>query len=668
MKKTITSLRTAAIIALLGVCGMAANAVIKTVGGTGADYATLNAAFAAVNTGTITGEIVLQLTGNSSESDAAKSVLSLNASSGTASYSSILIYPTADNVVVQGDTDVTLAITLNGADNVTIDGRKRDENGNILSQNINLSINGKAGLLTFSNAATNNTIKYCNITVKVASAQAILFMADSSGGSDNNTLENNNIGSPGIDFLRYGIVADIATVGNETDNLTIKNNNFSNCIRNNATSSSFIKIDKYSRNFLISGNSFYVTSAMTLTNTSATLTFYGIEIVAQNNSGHIIENNYVGGNNPLCGGTAMQINKSVDGFFTFIGIGINKNLAGATKFIVRNNTIANIELGAKCTSGALKGITLNAPGNVDAEIGLVNANFIAGLNVLGNTPITGIDLASGSYTLTNNIISIISDATVSITGLSQNALNNSSIQNLYNNTVYIGGTTLGINNSYAYYITNNDNSNKKVKNNIFVNVRSGAGKNYAFYSNNETSTPVQLDFNNYFVNGTNGVLGYMGAADINSLPFKTGVTDANSKTVNPNFTISSPTIALDYKPTVAELQSGGETDIAVTTDYAGTARTSNQMGAFVVNAPTNVNAVKSNIRVYQQNNGSSVIVADLSSLSESSAVSVIDLRGYVIFNETVEPKMLSIPLFEKGIYFVRIQSNKENATTKVLLF
>jgi hypothetical protein len=364
----------------------------------------------------------------------------------------------------------------------------------------------------------------------------------------------------------------------------------------------------------------------------------------------------------------MQINKSVDGFFTFIGIGINKNLAGATKFIVRNNTIANIELGAKCTSGALKGITLNAPGNVDAEIGLVNANFIAGLNVLGNTPITGIDLASGSYTLTNNIISIISDATVSITGLSQNALNNSSIQNLYNNTVYIGGTTLGINNSYAYYITNNDNSNKKVKNNIFVNVRSGAGKNYAFYSNNETSTPVQLDFNNYFVNGTNGVLGYMGAADINSLPFKTGVTDANSKTVNPNFTISSPTIALDYKPTVAELQSGGETDIAVTTDYAGTARTSNQMGAFVVNAPTNVNAVKSNIRVYQQNNGSLVIVADLSSLSESSAVSVIDLRGYVIFNETVEPKMLSIPLFEKGIYFVRIQSNKENATTKVLLF
>jgi hypothetical protein len=176
------------------------------------------------------------------------------------------------------------------------------------------------------------------------------------------------------------------------------------------------------------------------------------------------------------------------------------------------------------------------------------------------------------------------------------------------------------------------------------------------------------DFNNYFVNGTNGVLGYMGAADINSLPFKTGVTDANRKTVNPNFTISSPTIALDYKPTVAELQSGGETDIAVTTDYAGTARTSNQMGAFVVNAPTNVNAVKSNIRVYQQNNGSLVIVADLSSLSESSAVSVIDLRGYVIFNETVEPKMLSIPLFEKGIYFVRIQSIKENATTKVLLF
>lgn len=668
MKKAITTLRTAAIIWLLSVCSMTANAVIKTVGGTGADYATLNAAFSAINTGTITGEIVLQLTGNSSESDAAKSTFSLNASSGSASYTSILIYPTTDNVVIQGDTDATMAITLNGADNVTIDGRKRDVNGNVLNQEINLSINGKAGLLTFSNAATNNIIKYCNITVKVASAQAILFMADTAGGSDNNTLENNNIGSPNPDILRYGIVSDIATVGNETDNLSIKNNNFSNCIRNNATSSSFIKIDKYSRNFTISGNSFYVTSAMSLTNTSATLTFYGIEIVAQNNSGHIVENNYIGGSNPQCSGAAMQLNKSADGFFTFIGIGINKSLAGATKFTVRNNIIKNIELGAKCTSGSLKGISLAGPGNVDAEVGLVNANFIAGLNALGNTPVTGIDLASGSYTLTNNIVSVISDATVAITGLSQNAANNSSIQNILNNTVYIGGTSSGINNSYAYYITNNDNSNKKVKNNIFVNVRSGAGKNYAFYSNNETSTPVQLDFNNYFVNGTNGVLGYMGASDINSIPFKTGVTDANSKTLNPNFSISSPTIALDYKSTVIELQSGGETDIAVTTDYAGTTRTSNQMGAFVINAPSAVDALNSDVRIYQRNIGSLVIVADLSSMNESVLVSVIDIKGSVIFNQTAQPEILSIPLSEKGIYFVRIQSNKGNTTTKVLLF
>jgi hypothetical protein len=668
MKKTITSLRSAAIVALLFVCSMVANATIKTVGGAGADYATLNTAFAAINAGTIKGNIVLQLTGNSSEINAANSVFSLNASGGTASYTSILIYPTADNVVVQGDTNETLAITLNGADNVTIDGRKRDANGNVLSQNIDLSIHGKTGLLTFSNAATNNTIKYCNLTVNIAAQQVILINADTSGGSDNNSFENNNIGSTSPEIIRWGIDVKNATAGNETDKLSLKNNNFYNCIRNGAASSSFIKVGSYARDFTISGNSFYVTSAMELTNTSPTLTYYGIELVSQFNIGHIVENNFIGGSNAQCSGAAMHLNKSDDGFFSFIGIGINKNEANVKKMIVRNNTIKNIELGAKCSSGSLKGILLTGSGNVDAEIGFINANFIAELNALGNTPITGIDITSGSYTLTNNIVSILSDAAVAITGLFQNATNNSSVQNLHNNTVYIGGTSSGANNSYAYYYTDNRNTGKKVKNNIFVNVRSGAGKNYAFYSNTESNTPEQLDYNNYYVGGNNGVLGYLGAADINSIPFKTGGTDVNSKTVNPNFTISSPTVALDYKTTVDELQFGGETDIEVSSDYAGTTRTSNQMGAFVVNAPTNVNAVKSNIRVYQQHKGSLIIVADLSSMSESSAVSVIDLRGCVIFNETVQPKMLSIPLSEKGIYFVRIQSNKENATTKVLLF
>ena len=39
----------------------------KTVGGTGANYATLKLAFDAINTGTITGAITLQITGSTTE-------------------------------------------------------------------------------------------------------------------------------------------------------------------------------------------------------------------------------------------------------------------------------------------------------------------------------------------------------------------------------------------------------------------------------------------------------------------------------------------------------------------------------------------------------------------------------------------------------------------------
>ena len=63
----------------------------KTVGGTGANYSTLKAAFDAINAGTIHGVIILQITGSTTESSSAK----LNASgSGSASYSSLTIYPT----------------------------------------------------------------------------------------------------------------------------------------------------------------------------------------------------------------------------------------------------------------------------------------------------------------------------------------------------------------------------------------------------------------------------------------------------------------------------------------------------------------------------------------------------------------------------------------------
>jgi len=86
----------------------------KTVG-SGGNYATLKAAFDAINAGTITGAITLQIISNTTETATA----SLNVSGGSVSYTSVLIYPTATGYTISGNINTPL-ITLNGANNITI--------------------------------------------------------------------------------------------------------------------------------------------------------------------------------------------------------------------------------------------------------------------------------------------------------------------------------------------------------------------------------------------------------------------------------------------------------------------------------------------------------------------------------------------------------------------
>lgn len=139
---------------------------IKTVGASG-DYPTLSSAFNAINTGIITGNIELQIVSDVSESITA----SLNESgSGSASYTSIVIYPTIANLTVQNSTTSWTGplalLEFNGADNLTIDGRV-NRTGTTPSLTITNSWQGptlnKTSTLFFCNSAENNTVSYCTI-------------------------------------------------------------------------------------------------------------------------------------------------------------------------------------------------------------------------------------------------------------------------------------------------------------------------------------------------------------------------------------------------------------------------------------------------------------------------------------------------------------------------
>ncbi len=168
--------------------------VNATTGTSLAFYPTLKAAFDKINDGTHRGNITIKIKNNTTEPAAAV----LNASgTGSANYASVKIYPTVTGISINGDLSSTL-IDLNGADNVTIDGRV-NATGSIADMVVVNTSTAANSTLRFINDATNNTIKYCNIkgSETQAASGGVVFFSTTTGstGNDANTIDNNNITS-----------------------------------------------------------------------------------------------------------------------------------------------------------------------------------------------------------------------------------------------------------------------------------------------------------------------------------------------------------------------------------------------------------------------------------------------------------------------------------------
>src|SRR5436190_4083727 len=177
-----------------GTCDIGNNIEVEGTGGTNAGYGTLTEAFTAINAGTHTGTITIDVCGNTSE---ATGTAVLNSSgAGAASYTSISIRPAVDGVTIAGPTlQGRGVIEMNGADNVTIDG----DNPNTAGINRNLTIqNTAANTINFTsviriavaatlvNSADNNTIKNLNLLGSATGKNAAA--ASSSSGPENTTF------------------------------------------------------------------------------------------------------------------------------------------------------------------------------------------------------------------------------------------------------------------------------------------------------------------------------------------------------------------------------------------------------------------------------------------------------------------------------------------------
>lgn len=220
--------------ATIGTCDTAGPVEVESTGGTTTPtaYATLNDAFLAIIAATHTGSINIEICGNTTETASA----TLTASGeGTTSYTDVTIRPVGGPRTIEG-TIAGAVIRLNGADNVTIDGR---QGGTGTARDLTVRNNSTAsatGAIWLSsvaapNGASNNTIRNLEIAAGQTAdtgtsttfgiAMSGTALSATSNGVDN---DNNSFIANRIVRARYGIMTRGTTTNNNvspvvTDNI-----------------------------------------------------------------------------------------------------------------------------------------------------------------------------------------------------------------------------------------------------------------------------------------------------------------------------------------------------------------------------------------------------------------------------------------------------------------
>ncbi len=453
---------------------------VKTVG-TSANYTTLKDAFDAINAGTITGEIELQITTNLTELYQS----GYTGSGGTSDYSSIKIYPTSSDISVSGNLDAPL-IDLNGAGHVVIDGRVNavGNTRSLIISNSSISNLNFTSTLRFINDASGNTVKYS--TIKGASTNyyfgVILFATTTySTGNDDNTIENNDITSA-TSRPTNAIFSDGTPLKPNSGNV-ISNNNIYD-IYNSGLSSYGIYLFQHNTDWIISTNSFFEQNDFIPTQNI--VKFGAIKI--EDGSNYTITNNYIGGKSALCGGTSLTKTSARNNVYT--AIQLNDDMVGTSS--IQGNTIKNINWS---NSGDATWTAINILG------GNVNIGTTTGNNIGTSTDNGSISVTGGS-TMDFYGIKLAGTGTISCENNSIGSIT------LYNNLPDSASNFYGIYKTLeagTTTISNNTIGSSTVANSIHSNSQSLTAPQSlrAIYLN---GTGVNTISNNLIANLTNGTV------------------------------------------------------------------------------------------------------------------------------------------------------------------
>lgn len=412
------------------IAGSAQN--VSVVGSTGADasYATLGAAFTAINANTNqTGNVItVSIVGDTTET----APVVLNQPSG-GSWTSLTISPsggvarTISGAIAAGSP----MIDFNGADNVTVDGLNTGGNSLTIS-NTTVSATSGTSTIRFIGGATGNTITNSNVqgsgTMSVATNGAVIFFstdAVTTNGNDNNTISNNNIGPAGANLPTKAILGNGSTTTTAIGNsgIIINNNNIFDYF-GAAVTSSGIATNGGCNTWTITNNRLYQTGTRTWTTGALHV---GIDLrpatATSGAQGHTVTGNIIGFASNTQTGTYTLTGAGTGA--KFLGI-LHNGITAGTASNINNNTIAAVNMTGVTGSGT----TTSSPftGILFQEgSGITNGNTIGSQSATGSltfsttttsqTEVFGIlNFSSNNWTSNNNNIGGISVTNLGASG------------------------------------------------------------------------------------------------------------------------------------------------------------------------------------------------------------------------------------------------------------
>lgn len=394
-------------------------------------YATLGAAFTAINGGAQTGaNIVVNIVGNTTES--ASAVLN------NGGWASLSITPSGGALRTVSGTVAGPLVDLNGTQSVSINGL--NTGGNSLTFSNLDAGNALTSTIRFINGASSSTVANCSVLGAASSntlGNIVFATAGATSGNNNNVVSGNTITAVSSVALPTNLIysAGTATVGLENTSNQIVNNVMSDFF-NAGLVSTGVNISSNNTSWTISGNRFFQSATRTYTTANT-----HNAVLVNSGSNYTINNNIIGYSTANSTGVMVMAGTIAT---RFIGISVNA-ASGGTLSTIQGNTVSAITLstssGAATAAGILCGVSV------------IGGNAQIQNNVIGGT--TGVNLLQGFPTTSQGAVVGINAGTTGSLSISSNTIGGLTSTGV---TAAVAGAISGINVSSAaaaLAITNN---------------------------------------------------------------------------------------------------------------------------------------------------------------------------------------------------------------------